>query len=135
MKGFVVAVVVAMAAAGGAAAEVVVRDVPNGLLALGRGGTPYVAFVQRGRLVVAHRVGRERWRRQPAGRITKRSSVAAFAVEAAEPAVVVVGPGQRTLFVVRRRRRRWVRIPLVRHLDPGVVLGWPGLALDARGLP
>jgi hypothetical protein len=135
MKSLLVAAAVALAVTGSASAELVARGVPDGLLAVTPAARPLVAYVRGGKLVIARRVGRGQWRRETASRIANRSSLAAFAAGPAGPAAVVVGPGQRTLSVVHRRRGRWVTTLLVRHLDSGAVLGWPGLALDRSGFP
>jgi hypothetical protein len=135
MKSLVLAAALALAAAGSASAELVARGVPDGMVAVAPGGRPFVAYLKGDALVVARRVGPAQWRRERAARIAKGSSLAAFAAGAAGPAAVIVGPGQRTLYVVRRRGARWVRTALVRRLDAGVVVGWPGLAIDRNGLP
>jgi hypothetical protein len=135
MRSLVVVGAVALAAAGGASAEVVARGVPDGLLAVAPDARPVVAYLQGETLVIARRVGRDRWRRERLGSVGKGSSLAALATGAAGPAAVIVGPGERTLYVVHRRGVGWVRTLLVRRLDPGVVLGWPGLTLDRGGLP
>jgi hypothetical protein len=48
---------------------------------------------------------------------------------------VVIGPGDRSLAVLRRQKDRWVKTRLTGSLGPDLTLGWPGLTLDRRGLP
>ncbi len=134
MKSLVVVAVLALTTAGGASAELVARGVADGLLAVAPDGRPSVAYLQGETLVIARRVGRGRWARERLGTVAKGSSLAAFATGASGPVLVIVGPGERTLYVVHRRMG-WARTQLVRRLDPGVVLGWPGLTLDHDGLP
>ena len=135
MRSFVVAVVVGLVVTGGASAEVVARGVSDGQLAVSADGRPYVAYALGRNLTIAARTGPDRWRPQIAARMEKGSSLAAFATGPAGPVALVVGPGVRSLYVVRLAGDHWVKSFLARRLDPGVSLGWPGLALDRTGLP
>jgi hypothetical protein len=133
MRCMLAAGLIALGAASGASAELVARGVSDGLLATTPSGAPVVAYVRGDELVVATRVGRDRWRRQDAAQLVTGSSLVAFAAGAAGPVALVVGPTRRTLLAVWRRDGRWRRTPVVRRLDPGVTLGWPGLALAPGG--
>ncbi|MDQ2911186.1 MAG: hypothetical protein M3R39_09260, partial [Actinomycetota bacterium] len=59
------------------------------------------------------------------------AALVAFDAGKAGPVAVLLGPDERSLVLVQARRRT----QLAAGLPPGVTLGWPGLALDARGLP
>ena len=135
MKSVLAAALVTLAAAATASAELVARGVPNGLLAVSPIGRPLVAYLDGRKLIVARRVATGEWRRETAAVLAKHSSLAAFAASTPGPVAVIVGPGQRTLFVVRRKGDRWSKTFLVRRLDAGVFLGWPGLALERGGRP
>jgi hypothetical protein len=134
MKRLAVAVLAALATASGASAEVVARGVSDGMLAVTPSGAPAVAFA-RGRTLFVSRRADGRWTAQRVGRVANGSTLAAFAFGRAGPALLVVGPNDRTLTLFRRGARRWLRTPLVTKLAPGVVLGAPGLAVDRGGNP
>src|SRR5947209_8890679 len=128
MKTFVAAGLVALAVAGGASAELVARGASDGFVALGPDGRALVSYFQGENLIVARRTGPGAWRHHVAAHVARGSSLAAFADGVAGPAAVIVGPGERSLFIVQRRRDRWVTTQLERRLDAGSALGWPGLA-------
>jgi hypothetical protein len=48
---------------------------------------------------------------------------------------VVIGPGERSVSVLRRQGARWLTTRLTGGLGADVTVGWPGLALAASGLP
>ena len=118
-----------------APAETVARRVHDGLLALGAGGVPSVAYVKGAKLVVSTRVAEGRWRAVKAAAIPAGAQVMAFAIGARGPVALVRSADARTLTLVRRRGKSWQRIRVAAGLGPGIELGWPGLALDAGGLP
>ena len=124
----------ALAAAGSASAELVARGVQDGALALGPKGTPYVAFVRSGKVVVAQRRAK-RWRSETAAAVGSGWQVRAFAVGRAGPVVLVQSPDTRRIMAVRRVLLGWQTIRLAARLPAGTLLGWPGLALDRAGNP
>ena len=124
----------ALAAAGSASAELVARGVQDGALALGPKGTPYVAFMRSGKVVVAQRRAR-RWRSETAAAVGSGWQVRAFAVGRAGPVVLVQSPDTRRIMAVRRVLLGWQTIRLVARLPAGTLLGWPGLTLDRAGNP
>jgi hypothetical protein len=134
MRLLVLTVTVALAVAGSASAELVAR-VPDGVIAVTPSGAPLVGYVHGRTLVIAQRKARDRWTGTAVGRVAPGSRLAAFRAGAAGPVAVVVGPGERSLSVFRRGGGRWLRTPLVARLEADLSLGWPGLALDPRGLP
>lgn len=127
--------VVALVAVGGASAEVVARGVQDGLLALNAKGSPSVAFVRGSALVIASRAAPKRWVQVKAAGVSPGSSVMAFEIGAAGPVVLVQSDDAREILLVRRRSIGWQTIDVAGKLPPPVQLGWPGLALDRRGLP
>jgi hypothetical protein len=133
MRWVVVIATVALAVTASAAAELVARA-PDGMLAVAPNGRPHVGYVRGKELVIAQRVGANRWRRETV-RVPKGSGLAAFAVGVRGPVATLVGPGERSVFVVRRQRQRWAKTVLTRRLQPLEAVGWPGLALDRTGLP
>ena len=125
---------IALVTAGGASAEVVARGVPDGLLTLDVKGAPSVAWVHNSTLFIATRSGPRSWTRARAASTPAGSSVVAFEIGAAGPVALVQSGDDRTIELVRRRSVGWqtVRIAKVGALFR---LGWPGLALDRKGLP
>ena len=134
MRWFLVITAVALAVTGSASAELVAR-VPDGMIAVTPTGKALVGFVRGQELVIAQRTGRERWTQRRVTRVSKGSRLAAFKAGAAEPVAVIIGPGDRSLIVVRRKGDRWLRTPLAGPLGADLSLGWPGLTLDRSGLP
>jgi len=125
----------ALVAAGAASAQVVARGVQDGLLALGAKGSPSVAFVRGSTLVVATRSAKGRWVQAKAASVAAGSSVMAFETGKAGPVVLVENADARTLLLVRRRSVGWQTVRLAGVRRGSMRLGWPGLALDERGLP
>ncbi len=122
---------VALVLAGGASAQVVAPHVQDGELAVAPDGTPFVAYVRASTLRIASRAGNGRWRTRRAASVAPGSALVAFDAGRAGPVAVLLGPDERSLVLVQARRRR----QLAAGLPAGVSLGWPGLALDAKGLP
>jgi hypothetical protein len=125
----------ALVAAGGSSAEIVARGVQDGMLALGANGTPYVAYVRGTKVVVSTRNAKGRWRAANISSAAAGSQVKAFAVGARGPVALVQSADGRKLFLVRRITVGWQTIRLDGNLAGGARLGWPGLALDRKGLP
>jgi hypothetical protein len=134
MRWFLVVTAVVLAVAGSASAELVAR-VPDGMIAVAPSGTPLVGFVRGQQFVIAERTGRERWRQQPVTQVSTGSRIAAFKAGPAGPVAVVIGPNDRSLFVLKRNGKGWRKTPLVTRLGGDLSLGWPGLTLDRTGLP
>src|SRR5439155_4933356 len=134
MRWFLVITAVALAVTGSASAELVAR-VPDGMIAVTPTCKALVGFARGQALVIAQRTGRERWTQQRVTRVSKGSRLAAFKAGAAGPVAVIIGPGDRSLIVVRRKGDRWLRTPLAGPLGADLSLGWPGLTLDRSGLP
>ena len=124
---------IALVTAGGASAEVVARSVQDGFLALDAKGVPSVAWVRNSTLFVAERPAAHRWTRTAAASVPPGSSVVAFEIGAAGPVALVQSGDDRTIELVRRRSVGWqtIRVAKVGALFR---LGWPGLALDGKGL-
>jgi hypothetical protein len=122
------------AAAGAARAEIVARNASDALLALAPKGAPSVAYVRGTHLIVVTRTGAARWRSVNAAAVPADSTVKAFKIGAAGPVVLVQSSDDRTLLLVRKRGTRWQRLR-VASVPATMALGWPGLALDAKGLP
>jgi hypothetical protein len=133
MRWFLVITASTLAVAGSASAELVAR-VPDGMIAVAPSGTPNVAFVRGQQLVLAQRTGPGRWDEQPL-RVARGSKLAAFKVGRAGPVAVVMGPGERSVNVLRRQGARWLTTRLTGGLGADVSVGWPGLALAASGVP
>jgi len=133
MRWFLVIAAVALAVAGRASAELVAH-VPDGMIAVTPSGTPLVGFVRGQQLVIARRAGRQRWTQQ-AARVPRGSRLAAFTAGVAGPVAVVIGPGDRTLIVLRRLSNRWQKTVLTARLGADVSVGWPGLTVTRGGLP
>jgi hypothetical protein len=127
--------VIALALAAGASAEIVAPGIRDGRIAVTPNGTPVVAYVHGGSLVVATRTSRGRWRTMHAHRLAAGSNLVAFAAGADGPIAVVEGAESRTLVLLRRHAGAWSAVPLAIRLPAGVTLGWPGLAVDRFGLP
>jgi len=134
MRWFLVIAAVSLAVTGSASGELVARA-PDGMIAVTPRGAPLVGYVSGAELLVARRGGRGHWMQQRAARIARGSRLAAFAAGSAGPVAVVIGPGDRSLAVLRRQKDRWVKTRLTGSLGPDLTLGWPGLTLDRRGLP
>jgi hypothetical protein len=124
----------ALAAAGGASAETVARGTGFGLLAVDAGGVPSVAYVHGSELVVASRTKPGAWVRAEAASVSPGSSVMAFAIGPQGPVLLVGTADARKLLLVRRRSVGWQTVVLA-SVAARFKLGWPGLALDAHGLP
>jgi hypothetical protein len=124
----------ALAAAGSASAELVARGVQDGMLALGPNGTPYVAYVESGKVVVAHR-GAKRWRKERAAVVGAGWQVRALETSRSGPVVLAQSADTRRILLLRRGLLGWQTIRVVSHLPAATTLGWPGLALDRRGNP
>jgi hypothetical protein len=122
-------------APGRATADLVARGVQDGSLALGRNGTPYVAYVRGNKLVVATRAANHRWRSEVADNVSAGSQIMAFQVGNAGPVALVLSADNRRLNLVRRRVPGWQSIRLSAKLGRDGSLGWPGLVLDRAGLP
>src|SRR5215203_937978 len=129
-----VACVGVLCAAGTAHAEIVARNATGGQLALNAKGTSSVAFVRGTRVVVATRAGKGNWRSVNAASTTPGSTVMAFKIGAAGPVALVQSSDDRTLVLVRKRANAWQTVRIA-NVGPTMALGWPGLALDAKGLP
>jgi hypothetical protein len=134
MRWILVVTAVALAVAGSASAELVAR-VPDGMITVAPNGTPLVGFVRGQQFVIAQRTGRERWRQQPVTQVSRGSRLAAFKAGAAGPVAVIIGPSDRSLFVLSRHGQRWRKTTLAGGLGGDLSLGWPGLTLDGAGLP
>jgi len=124
-------VAAALVLAGGASAQLIAPHVQDGELAVAPNGTPFVAYVHASRLRIASRAANGRWQTREAGPVANGAALVAFAAGKAGPVAVLLGPDERSLVLIRGQRRS----QLAAALPPGVTLGWPGLALDARGLP
>ena len=135
MRGVGRALVIALALAPGASAEIVAPGVQDGRLAVGPGGTPFVAYLRGNALVVAARTSPGRWRTTHAHRVAAGSSLVAFAAGSDGPVAIVEGAEARTLLLLRRHAGAWRGVQLAGRLPAGTTLGWPGLAVDRRGRP
>jgi hypothetical protein len=122
----------ALVAAGAAQADVVARGVQDGMLAVGPKGAPYVAYV-RGRHVRVAARGAKRWRAETAATVPAGSNVQAFSVGSTGPVALVQSADSRRIVLLRRGLLGWQTIPIVSRPPAGTLLGWPGLALGARG--
>jgi hypothetical protein len=130
-----VAGALALVVAGGASAEVVAPGVKDGQLATTRTGRPVVAYVRGTSLAVATRTGARRWRTVRAAAVARGSMVAALEAGVAGTVAVIRSADARRLLLVRQAGPGWAVTELAGRLPAGTSLGWPGLALDARGLP
>jgi hypothetical protein len=127
----VAAAAAALALTGGASAQVIAPHVQDGELAVAPDGTPFVAYVRASTLRIASRSPNGRWQTRKAGLVAHGASLVAFDAGKVGPVAVLLGPDERSLVLVQGRRRT----RLAAALPPGVTVGWPGLALDRRGLP
>lgn len=125
---------IALVTAGGASAETVARGTGFGVLALDAKGTPTVAYVHGSTLVLATRTKPATWTRADAASVPSGSSVMAFATGAQGPVVLVGSADERKIFLVRRRSVGWQTVVLA-NVAARYRVGWPGLALDSKGLP
>jgi hypothetical protein len=121
-------------ASGTAGAEIVARNAADGALALNAKGTPSVAYVRGTKLVVSTRAGLAKWRGVNAATTTAGATVKAFRIGAAGPVALVQSSDDRSLALVRKRGSEWQTIRIA-TVPATMALGWPGLALDAKGLP
>ena len=112
----------ALAAAGSASAELVARGVQDGVLALGPKGTPYVAYVQSGNVVVTHRSAK-RWRKERAGVVSAGWQVRALETSRGSPMVLVQSRDTRRIVLLRRGLMGWQTIRVAPHLPAGTILG------------
>jgi hypothetical protein len=128
MRGIALAVAFGLATAGSASAELAVRNVQDGMLAVSAGGTPFVAYLRGNSLEIAARQGGA-WSRIRAARVTRGSTLVAFKAGRRGPVVLVRGPGSHSLDLIRRTRAGWRKIPIARA-TAGSKLGWPGLVLQ-----
>src|SRR5438094_47041 len=96
-------VALALVAVAGGRAEVVAPRVHDGRLALASDGTPFVAYVRGGSVLVARRVSSARWRAASVGSVPTQSRVMDFEIGARGPVVLVQSADDRTLVLVRRR--------------------------------
>jgi hypothetical protein len=135
VRSFGAVVALAFVFTGSAQAELVARHVQDGMLALGRDGKPYVAFVRGSSLDIAERTASGRWRTSKVANVSPGSVLVAFATGRAGPVALVERADARTLTLVRASGPGWVASPLVSGLPAGMSLDWPGLLLDQRGLP
>lgn len=126
---------IALVAAGGASAEVVSRGVQDGFLALKGNAQPTVAFIRGTTVYVSTRSPAGRWTAAKAATVTAGSTVTAFETGGRGPVVLVESADTRTLLLVRPQSVGWQTIRLARVAAAPLRLGWPGLALDRRGLP
>jgi hypothetical protein len=131
MKSAGAVLVAALALAGGASGQVVARHVQDGELAVAPGGKPFVAYVRASRLWVASRSAKGRWQSRRVAPLAPGAALVAFEAGKRGPVALILGSEGRGLVLVQGTRR----IQLAAGLPPGVTLGWPGLALDSRGLP
>jgi hypothetical protein len=129
------ALVLAFVFAGSAQAELVAPHIKDGMLALGRSGTPYVAFVRGSGLDVAERTGPGHWSTRKVASVAPGSTLVAFATGREGPVALVLRADARTLLLARASGPGWASSRLVSGLPADVSLGWPGLTLDPRGLP
>lgn len=116
-------------------AEVAAPGIHNGILSLSRKGVPSVAYVRGTTVAIATRVKKGRWRTAKAGTVSSGSRVMAFKVGSKGPVALVRSADSRRLVLVRKRPAGWQRVQLAARLAAQLQLGWPGLALDRRGLP
>jgi hypothetical protein len=129
--------VTALVAAPGARAEVVTRDAAAGVLAAASNGSPRVAYVVGGDLLVATRARSGAWSQQRAALLPGPGGfVAGLAVDGAGRAAALAEDASgRWLVVARRTKAGWRSTRLVRSVAPGAMLGRAGLTLDRDGRP
>jgi len=105
------------------------------MLALGAKGTPHAAYVRGTKVVLSTRTAKGRWRSSNIGSASAGSQVKAFTVGSRGPVALVQSADGRRIFLVRRVTVGWQTIRIAGSLPAGMRLGWPGLALDKKGLP
>ena len=127
--------IVAVVGVRDASAEIVVRGVSDGMLALDPKGTPAVAYVRGADAVIATRLTNGKWRAVKVGRVPAGSTVKAFKIGKNGPVALVQSADDRSLVAVRRRGSGWQTVRIVPRVAATLALGWPGLALDREGLP
>ncbi|MFL5923741.1 MAG: hypothetical protein ACJ74S_07200 [Gaiellaceae bacterium] len=135
MRRLLLAGALSLVVAGGASAEVVAPGVHDGMLATSRSGRPVVAYVRGTTLVVATRDGARRWRTTQVAAVGRGSSLVALEAGAAGTVALVQSADARRLVLVRQAGPGWAVTELAARLSAGTTLGWPGLALDPKGLP
>jgi hypothetical protein len=128
MKSLTLAVAFGLVAVGSASAELAVRNVDDGMIAVSPGGTPFVAYLQGKNVEIAARRGGT-WRTSRAARVARGSNLVAFRAGRRGAVVLVRGPGSHSLDLVRRTRAGWQKIRIARA-PSGSRLGWPGLVLE-----
>ena len=89
MRSFGAVVALAFVFTGSTQAELVARHVQDGMLALGRNGTPYVAFVRGSSLEIAERAAPGRWRSSKVASVSPGSVLVDFATGRAGPVALV----------------------------------------------
>jgi hypothetical protein len=104
------------------------------MIAVTRTGTPLVGFVRGPQLVIEQRAGPSRWIQQTT-QVARGSRLAALKAGTAGLVAVVVGPGERSVMVLRRQGTKWQTTRLAGRLAADVSVGWPGLTLARSGLP
>jgi hypothetical protein len=125
----------ALIAAASAPAEIVAHGVRDGMLSLGPTGSPYVAYVKGGSLIVAQRSASGGWSAAKADSVSPGTKLMDFQVGAAGPVAITLSADNRRLVLVRRLLVGWQRIRIEGSLPAHMILGWPGLTLDPHGLP
>ena len=105
------------------------------MLALGTGGKPFVAYVHGTTVVLSTRAAKDNWQATNISTAPAGSQVKAFTVGSRGPVALVQSADGRKIFLVRRVPVGWQTIRITGNLAGGVRLGWPGLALDKKGLP
>jgi hypothetical protein len=128
MRGLAFAVAVGLATAGSASAELAVRNVQDGMLAVSASGTPFVAYLDGKSVEIAVRRSGA-WKRMRVARVARGSTLVAFKAGRRGPVVLVRGAGSHSLDLFRATRTSWRRIPIARATT-GSKLGWPGLVLE-----
>src|SRR5262245_6060174 len=128
MKGLALAVALGLATAGTASAELAVRDVQDGMLAVSAGGTPFVAYLHGNTVEIAAR-RKGTWKRMRVARVTKGSTLVAFKSGRRGSVVLVRGPGSHSLDLFHKTRAGWRKVSIARA-PSGSKLGWPGLVLE-----
>jgi hypothetical protein len=135
MRSVGLAVVIALSLASGASAEVVASGVHDGRIAVAPNGTPIVAYLRGSSFRVATRTSSGGWRTTHARRVAPGSNLVAFTAGMHGPIAVLQGAESRTLLLLRRHAGVWRATQLAGRLPAGTTLGWPGVAVDRRGLP